>query len=108
MCVRFLSKFVGVQFHQRIFGCDLKAKNTPGRMISKESFNGHSGDEMYLSISEKTFQTEFKWPGAFDVFQSESIKGVLIDFYQPICINALTKFLHLHRKHLMTKGNMIR
>ncbi|KAL2103370.1 hypothetical protein ACEWY4_000238 [Coilia grayii] len=93
----------GVQFLQRIFGCDLLDKNTPGRMISKEAFNGESGDEKYLSIPDKTLETEFKWPGAWTALQSESIKWVIIDFYQPICIKTLHNLLHLNTKQVMRK-----
>ncbi|XP_048096892.1 major histocompatibility complex class I-related gene protein-like isoform X1 [Alosa alosa] len=93
----------GVQFHQRIFGCDLQARNRPGRMVSKESFNGDSGDEKYLSIPDQTLQTEFKWPGAWDTLQSESFKWVIADFYQPICINALHTFLEQNKRRVRRK-----
>lgn len=93
----------GVQSHQRIFGCDLKASDTPGRMISKEAFNGDSGDEKYLSIPDKTLEAQFRWPGAWDVHQAESIKWVLVDVYQPICINALYNFLHQKRNFVLRK-----
>ncbi|KAL2103372.1 hypothetical protein ACEWY4_000240 [Coilia grayii] len=93
----------GVQSHQGIFGCDLKASDKPGRMICKEAFNGDSGDETYLSIADKTLETKFKWPGAWTAHQLESVKLMITDLYQPICIGALYDLLNQTRKYVRRK-----
>lgn len=75
-------------------------------MISKESFNGESGDEVYFSISDKTLQTAFHWTKPWDALQSNYAKQIITNIYQPFCLSVLHKLLRINKDHVMRKGKV--
>ncbi|XP_076880156.1 class I histocompatibility antigen, B alpha chain-like isoform X2 [Brachyhypopomus gauderio] len=88
----------GIQIHQVISGCD-----TLGRVINKEAFNGESGDEFFFNVHQNTLHTDFRWPVAWHDMLSKHNQWLIASFYQPLCINALTKFLNNNKKRIMKK-----
>ncbi|XP_063050027.1 major histocompatibility complex class I-related gene protein-like [Engraulis encrasicolus] len=98
-CICSLYFTLGIQSLQTIFGCDMLDHNTPGRMIYNESFNGHSGDQVYFSINDKAFETLYRWIP----FVNKQLAMVVSDIYQPICLSGLHEMLKIHRNNVMRK-----
>lgn len=88
---------------QRLVGCEL-LHDEPGRMMTLEAFNGESGFERRYNVQGDQ-HTHWKWPVIKSRAQLEYDAWLYANFYRPLCISQLRKYLKKEKKRVMARGS---
>ncbi|KAL4597548.1 class I histocompatibility antigen, F10 alpha chain-like [Arapaima gigas] len=93
----------GVHVYQQFVACDLEDE-TLSRFLFLSAYDG---EEIYqydaLSHTQNTAVPEFVW----DKVKSEGRKTVYDNFYQPLCVRTLRRYLQEDKNILLRKGAVL-
>lgn len=95
--------FQGLHVQQRLAGCEL-LHDEPGQMMTLEAFNGESGFERRYNVQGDQ-HTHWNWPAIKSRAQLEYDAWLFANFYRPLCISQLRKYLKKEKQHVMAIGN---
>ncbi|XP_063049878.1 major histocompatibility complex class I-related gene protein-like [Engraulis encrasicolus] len=94
--------FEHVFVSQRITGCEILDDGQPGRLISRDAFNGETGDVRYYNPQLNTLHTDHVWPAAVYSNWPSNFHFLYEHLYHPACISMLQKHL-VNEKHRVLK-----
>ena len=97
----------GVQTIQRLAGCELLDDDTPGRQRALNAFNGVDDSALQFNVQKKALQIEGFWQIKWSQTRKDSVEWMYTHFYSPICIKLLKNFLHMKKKDVMRKGEIV-
>ncbi|XP_063049885.1 class I histocompatibility antigen, Gogo-OKO alpha chain-like [Engraulis encrasicolus] len=88
---------------QRITGCELLDDGQPGSLISRDAFNGETGDVRYYNPQLNTLHTDHVWPAAVYSNWPSNFHFLYEHLYHPACISMLQKHLVNERHRVLKK-----
>ncbi|RXN39404.1 major histocompatibility complex class I-related gene protein-like [Labeo rohita] len=92
----------GVRVQQIIFGCELLNDDKPGLLQRWDAFNGQEILEYTFDTEKNDIQTKIIWEPWGQITRLH-IKIMCENIYQPICIKALRRYLHIKKNSVMRK-----
>lgn len=95
----------GIQFMQRLTGCELLENGTEGRMILLRAFNAESGDMVFYNKNEASFVPEWKWPINSQA-DEPNIKRFLSNVCNPLCMKMLRSYLKREKHRIGKQRNL--
>ncbi|XP_062398297.1 major histocompatibility complex class I-related gene protein-like [Sardina pilchardus] len=88
---------------QRTAGCSLEEASLQGGLISRDAFNGESGDVRYYNPQLNTLHTDRVWPHAVDTIWPDDFNFLYENAYYPNCISQLNKHLGNEKNRVQKK-----
>ncbi|XP_048100283.1 zinc-alpha-2-glycoprotein-like [Alosa alosa] len=91
-------------FHvlQKAAGCQLQGNDDVGTLMSKDTFNGETGEVRYYDPQSDSIYTDQVWPDAVDSIWVGSVHLVFA-YYHPLCIEHLKTNLEKEKNRVLKK-----
>ncbi|XP_035384683.1 major histocompatibility complex class I-related gene protein-like isoform X1 [Electrophorus electricus] len=93
----------GVNVQQRLAGCELFDKDSPGMLRSWEAFNGVGQGELLFNSQLNTLTLPALFTNLWDTFKKNHVQWLYANVYSPVCIKALKDLLHENRNQIRKK-----
>ncbi|XP_062398403.1 major histocompatibility complex class I-related gene protein-like [Sardina pilchardus] len=92
-----------VHVQQRMAGCELLDKDTPGLLRSWDAFNTINDEEQNFDMQQKTLQSQGAGPNLWSHVKKQTMELMHANIYSPLCIRILKKYLYMRKNEIMRK-----